>query len=264
MDRKAVAERLEAMRTRRPLVHCITNFVAMQPTANVLLAAGAVPAMVHDPAEAPEFAAKADALSVNIGTLSASWIDGIAGAVASASQAGRPWLLDPVAAGATAHRHRTATRLMAMRPGVIRANASEVLALAGHQSAGRGPDAADDTWAAELAAGELAADLGAVIAVTCETDFVTDGAAAWRVHGGAQVMTRVSGLGCALSALVAAFTACEADRLSATVAALACYAVAGERAAGTAPLPGSFAVAFLDALAALTPEMAATARVERA
>lgn len=245
--------RLARMRAAAPLVHCITNYVAMNVAANVLLAAGASPAMIHAPEEAAAFAPLAGALTINIGTLSTPWLAGMTGAAAAAGAAGRPWALDPVAVFATAFRRDAAARLVALRPTVIRGNASEILALAGAEAAGRGADAGDAVEAAAEPAAALARRTGAVVAVTGPVDLVTDGARVARVANGAPVMPQVTALGCALTGLVGAFLAAGDDPFADTVAALAYYGLAGERAAGGAAGPGSFAVGFIDALAALDP-----------
>lgn len=262
------AAHLIHMRATAPLVHNIANYVSMNVMANVLLAAGASPAMIHAREEAAEFAAIAHALSVNIGTLSPPWVEGMAEAASVMTAAGKPWVLDPVAVGATAYRRRVGADLLALGPRVIRGNASEIMALAGATSAGKGADAADEVAAAENAARALARSTGAVVAVTGPVDFVVDGDAAWRVSNGDPMMTKVTALGCALSALVAAFVAGQAAGEAAgpaTVAALAFYGLAGERAAAGAAGPGSFAVRFIDELHAITPaDLRAGARVAAA
>ena len=243
---------LAAMREAAPLVQCITNYVAMNVAANVMLAAGASPAMVHAAEEAGEFAGLASALTVNIGTLSPDWLVGMKLAVAGARTAGRPWVLDPVAHFATAFRREAVAGLLDLRPTVIRANASEIIALAGGQSSSRGVDSRDPVGQAEDAATRLARQHGAVVAVTGAVDFVTDGSRSARIDGGSPLMPQVTALGCALTCLVGAFAAVSRDdHFAATVAALACFAVAGEAAGDGAAGPGSFAVRFLDALHAL-------------
>ncbi|MCX8996923.1 hydroxyethylthiazole kinase [Rhizobiaceae bacterium BDR2-2] len=256
---------LTAMRAARPLVHCITNYVAMNVAANTLLAAGASPAMIHTPEEAGDFARIAAALTVNIGTLSPHWVEGMKRAAESANEAATPWVFDPVAHFATAYRAGVTAELLALAPAVIRGNASEIIGLSGGGSAARGPDAADPVDAAEAAARALAAGQKAVVAVTGETDFVTDGFRAVRIHGGSPLMPQVTALGCSLTCLVGAFAATTQDAFEATVAALAFYAVAGETAAERADGPGSFGWRFSDALAALTPEeLDARARIDAA
>lgn len=253
---------LEEMRRNPPLVQNITNFVAMNVMANVMLAAGASPAMVHAVEEAAEFASFASALSVNIGTASASWVEGMEAAAQSAVAHGRPWVLDPVAVGATAFRREIGARLMACSPTIVRGNASEIIALAGGEASGKGADAADPVAAAEAAALQIARAHETVVAVTGPVDFVTDGARSARISNGDAMMPLITALGCSLTGIVAAFAAGR-DPFEASVAALAYYGVAGETAAKTAVGPGSFQVTFLDALHRLQPdEVTARARIE--
>ncbi|WP_163847728.1 hydroxyethylthiazole kinase [Pseudooceanicola aestuarii] len=256
---------LRELRATTPLVQCITNYVAMNIAANVLLAAGASPAMVSDAEEAGEFAAIAGALTVNIGTLSAPFVEGMRAAIAGARQAGRPWVLDPVACQATALRRRVSAELTRLRPTIIRANASEILSLAGQDSQGQGVDGRDGVAMAEDAALRLSRDTGAVVAVTGPEDYVTDGTRAARICGGSDYMPLNTALGCSLTGLCGAFAALEADPFDATVAALAFYGVAGAQAHQDATGPGSFAPRFLDALHGLTPDaLAAEARIAEA
>jgi hydroxyethylthiazole kinase len=243
---------LEAMRAQAPLVQCITNYVAMNIAANSLLAAGASPAMVHAVEEAGDFARFAAALTINIGTLSPAWVDGMTVAARNAREAGVPWVFDPVAHFATGYRRQTTETLMALRPDIIRGNASEILALAGGESAAKGVDARDPVDAAEDAARRLAGERGAVVAVTGETDFVTDGTRALLISGGSPLMPKVTALGCSLTCLIGAYAGVKgADLFDATAAALSHFAVAGARAEADATGPGSFSVHFLDQLAAL-------------
>ncbi|MDH1302096.1 hydroxyethylthiazole kinase [Achromobacter sp. GD03932] len=241
-----------ALRRDAPLVQCLTNFVSMNTAANVLLAMGASPAMVHAQEEAPEFARVCGAVVINIGTLSSPWLDSMLLTAASANEAGIPWVLDPVAHHATAFRRDAVRRLLDLRPAIIRGNASEIIALAGGQSASKGVDARDAVSQAEHSAHAIAASRATVVAVTGETDYVTDGARAVRITGGSPLMPRVTATGCALTALVGACAAVSRnDPFSAAVAALSCFAIAGQRAGELAQGPGSFAWRFLDALAAL-------------
>lgn len=246
------------VRRGTPLVHNITNYVAMDLSANVLLAAGASPAMVHAVEEAGEFAGIASALVVNIGTLSPPWVEAMGVAAGVAGDRGIPWVLDPVAVGATTYRTSVATDLLAARPTIVRGNASEILALAGAAGVGpsgggggRGVDSTDTTDAALDAAAALASHLGCVVAVTGEVDVVTDGSRTIRVAGGDPLVTRITAVGCSVSALVAAFATTGTDRLTTTAAALAVMNVAVERAAVDAPGPGTLRVRLLDELYAL-------------
>lgn len=244
---------LDAMRRANPLVQCITNYVAMNIAANVMLAAGASPAMVSAVEEAGEFAAIAGSVTINIGTLSDSWIGGMKAAAAAANAAGKPWVLDPVAHYATGFRRQVTAELLEFSPSIIRGNASEILALAGTQARGQGVDSGDSTQAAEGSAMALAQRLACVVAVTGEVDFVTDGSRGVRISGGSETMPKITALGCSLTCLVGAFAAVRPSApMDAAVAALAVFAAAGEEAARTAKGPGSFSPLFLDRLASLT------------
>ena len=260
--------RLGALRAGAPLVHNITNYVAMNVMANVMLAAGASPAMVHAREEAPGFAAIAAGLSVNVGTLSAEWAESMQEAAQSASARGKPWALDPVAVFASDWRGEVCRRLVELRPSLVRGNASEILALAGFEAGAKGADAGDEVQAAEAAARALALRTGRIVAVTGPVDYVTDGSRALTVANGHALMPKVTALGCSLTGLCAAFLAVEpegGDALGAVAACLAFYGLAGERAAERASGPGSFAVAFLDALHGISPaDLDAGARIAEA
>ncbi|WP_371419644.1 hydroxyethylthiazole kinase [Pantoea sp. CCBC3-3-1] len=237
-----------------PLIHCLTNDVVQSFTANVLLALGASPAMVIEPSEAREFSAIADAVLINVGTLTAARSEAMLTAVKSAVKAGRPWTLDPVAVGALTFRSDFCQQLLEYRPAAVRGNASEIMALARQTVSGRGVDSLHDSSAALEAATLLAKSTGAVIAVTGEIDFITDGLRILAVPGGSALMTRVVGTGCALSAVVAGFTALPGDRLVHTASACRLMSLAGEKAAATAGGPGTFVPLFLDELSRLHPE----------
>ncbi|KAK8963356.1 hypothetical protein KSP40_PGU018112 [Platanthera guangdongensis] len=122
-------ELLEKIRRRTPLVQCITNFVSMDLMANVLLASGASPAMLHSLQEISDFTPGVDALCINIGTLSEDWLPSMRAAAAAAAEAGRPWVLDPVAVSASDYRMEACIGLLELRPAAIRGNASEILGL---------------------------------------------------------------------------------------------------------------------------------------
>ncbi|MDR5805441.1 hydroxyethylthiazole kinase [Caballeronia sp. LZ001] len=242
------------VRGHAPLVHCLTNLVVTNFTANVLLAIGAAPAMVVAREEVGEFAPIAGALSVNLGTLDVPQSRAIRAAVDAANGAGKPWVLDPVAVGPLTFRTEFALELLDLTPAVIRGNASEIISLSGGAASGRGVDSTAATDAALDAAQILALRTQAVVAVTGATDYITDGRQVVALSNGSPLMTRVTGVGCALSATVAAFIATATSRdehFAATVAAIACTTIAGELAARDAALPGSFAVAYLDRLASL-------------
>jgi len=242
-----------ALRDSAPLVHCLTNTVVQTITANALLAVGAAPAMVDEPKEAAEFAAIASAVLINVGTVHERTAEAMLLAANAATTAGTPWVLDPVAVGALGFRSRVAAELADLGPTVVRGNASEVMALAGAGAGGRGVDSTATADDALEAAATLARRTGGVVAVSGEVDLLTDGARTVRVGGGDVLLTRTTGAGCALGALVAAYVAATDDVLTGAVAAHAHVAVAASRAAARAEGPGSFAIAWLDALDAVSP-----------
>ena len=257
----AVWSALQDLRARRPLVHNITNYVAMTVSANALLALGASPAMVHAEEEVEDFVGVADALVVNIGTLSPSWVKAMRLAVARARALGKPWVLDPVGCGATPYRGQVAAELAALAPSIIRGNASEIIALAGEDAAGKGVDATDSSAAALAAADALATRTGAVVAVTGATDFVCDGKDRLAMETGDALMPLSTGLGCALSAVAAAFAAVRPPREAAT-AGLAVFGAAGSAAARRCRGPGHLPAEICDELYLMTREtLAAHARL---
>lgn len=241
---------IAAIREKGPLVHSVTNLVSMDIMANMLLAVGASPVMAHATEEVAAFAKMAGAVNINMGTLDAPWVESMQAAASAAGRAGTPWLFDPVGVGATAYRNGVAASLIAYKPTIIRGNASEILALAGG-TGGKGVDASHGVEEAHAVARDLAERTGAVIAVTGASDFVTDGARQARIDNGHPMMARVTATGCALTAVMGAAVAVAGEPFAAACHALVAYGIAGELAARSAAGPGSFRVAFLDAIANL-------------
>jgi len=235
------ADILARIRARRPRVHCITNSVAQNFTANMLLAAGAVPSMTTDPAEIREFVASADALLVNLGTLDAMRQAAIEAALEEA-QGHMPWVLDPVFVDRALSRATFALGLAARQPNVTRLNDAEFAALAEAQPS----PAALERYARERAT---------VVGLTGDPDVVTDGARTVSIRNGDPLMAKVTAMGCAASALVATCLAVEPDAWRATAAGLILIGIAGELAAARAHGPGTLAVGILDALNGLEERM---------
>ena len=252
MDMKtATTEFLDKIKTSAPLVHNITNFVVMNPSANILLAIGASPVMAHSRKEVADMAAMAGALVLNIGTLAEKWIEAMLLAARAANQRGIPVILDPVGSGATSYRTRTVKHILSeVKISVVRGNASEVLSLAVDDVKTKGVDSSlflsDEIVGA---AGAIARQHGCIVAISGENDLITDGNRLFRVANGVPLMTRVTGLGCGLSAVAGAFCAvADDDLLAATAAAFGFYGLCAELALGVSDRPGSFFVAFLDSL----------------
>ncbi len=239
---------LNRLQSVRPLVHCLTNEVVQEITANVLLAAGASPAMVVGKEEAYDFAQLASALLINLGTPYPERLESMRLAIAGAKAANRPWVLDPVAAGATRWRDQLMQEFLALRPTVIRGNASEIRALAGLSSSGKGVDAADSTESAIEAAKALSYEWGSVVFITGAVDRIVEGDRVEDVAGGVELTTLVVGTGCALSALTAAYVAIAPTPFEGAMAAALHTKLAAEEAFKTAKAPGSFHAHFIDAL----------------
>ena len=257
-------EHLSCLREQSPLVHNITNYVVMNFTANVLLALGASPVMAHCQDEVEEMVALADSLVLNIGTLSREWIHSMLTAGKKAQELAVPVVLDPVGAGATVLRTQACTQIMAAcKIGLVRGNASEILALSGGRLQTRGVDASHSVQEATKTAGSWARKLRTIVAITGSTDLVTDGYQTIRVDNGHPLMKRITGTGCAASAICAAFMAGAHDPLRAAAYALSLFGLAGEWAGEAAAAPGSFQTALIDALYVITPdELRAGARLE--
>lgn len=249
---------LTEVRRQRPLVHCLTAAVTMNFVADALLAAGARPMMTETLGEAPTLVTLADSVLVNLGTLSVDGTAGIPATARIASERRTPWVLDPVAVGAAPVRTPLARGLLDLGPSIVKGNASEVLALTGTGTGGSGPDSTDPVAAAEDGARTAAREHGTVVAVTGARDLITDGTRVDTLARGHHWLTRVTGTGCAVGALMAACLA-VCDPWTAARTALAWMTISAETAAERSHGPGSFKIALLDELAALP-----VAEVERA
>lgn len=242
-----VREVIAAVRERATMVHCLSAAVSYSIVADGLLAAGARPMMTETVQEAPTVTTIADALLINLGTLSTDGMASIPVTIDSANAHDVPWVLDPTAVGVAPVRTPLAKALLAKKPAVVRGNASEILVVSGSGSGGRGADSADPTEAAVDAAREVAAQTGSVIAVSGAVDQIVSATEIRAITGGTPMLTRVTGTGCLLGGLTAACVA-VADPFVAAVAATVWLNTAGEIAAERAKGPGSFRVELLDAL----------------
>jgi len=229
------AELIERLRARGPRVHCLTNAVAQNFTANVLLSLGCTPSMTISPAEIGVFVARADALLINLGTFDRERREAAEVAVMIAAQNNVRWVLDPVFVDRSAARAAFAQSLSERGARVVRLNAAEFSTLSG-RSADR------------EALVDYAAFRHFVVALSGKTDLVTDGVRVASIANGHPLMAKVTAMGCAGSALIAACLAVEADAWRAAAAGLTMLGVAGELAARGAQGPGSFAAAIIDAL----------------
>ncbi len=243
------AENLERIRQDRPLIHCITNPVTVNFVANGLLALGASPVMAPAVEEVEEMVDHAAGLMLNIGTPCPATVDAMVRAAERAARRGIPVVFDPVGVGSTGYRTASARTILSTG-GVtaVRGNASEVRGLGGAPGSAKGVDASHSVADAAGGLADAARRLGAVLCVTGPTDLVSDGRRRFRVENGHPLMARVTGMGCAATAVMAAFLAVDDDGAAAAAGALALFGLAGETAAETAAGPGSFTIGFLDAL----------------
>lgn len=241
---------LNKVRTKEPIIHCITNQVAANFQANGLLALGASPIMGAALEEAEELTLLADALSLNIGTLSQRSLDSMLISGKAANRKGIPVVLDPVGAGATVFRLSAVKQLLQeVEITLLRCNAGELAAIAGADWQAKGVDAGAGDADIEPLAMEVARRYRLAVAVTGETDLVTDGQTVEYIPHGSPKMAEITGMGCLLSAVAAAFLASvEGPPVTIAAEALRYYAIAGENAAAGAPGPGSFSARFLDLL----------------
>ncbi len=233
---------LNTLRERGALIHNITNYVTVNDCANTLIACGAAPIMSDDTGEVEEITSICGGLNINIGTLNERTIPAMFLAGKRANELGHPVLLDPVGAGASKLRTNTATALLEeLNIAVIRGNISEIKALAVGDSGAIGVDAdaadavtADNIESVIAFAKAFSAKTGAVVAITGATDIVADSERAFVITNGCSMMAQITGSGCMLSAMTAAYvTANPENTLEAAAAAVCAMGVCGERALAT-------------------------------
>ncbi len=259
---------LENVRAKKPLIHNITNYVTVNDCANILLACGGSPIMSDDPRDAEEITAICSALNINIGTLNARTIPAMLAAGKKSNILGHPVILDPVGAGASSARTETASRLLReVTFTVIRGNISEIktLALGGGSTHGVDADIADavtpDNIDSVIAfARAFAQKTGAVIAITGATDIISDAQKTYLITNGVPMMADITGSGCMLTAMTAAYMAANPENRTEAVAAAVCaMGLCGEMAFARCLKNGTGNATFrndlIDAVYNLTPEM---------
>lgn len=252
-------ENLRAVRAQSPLVHNITNYVAMNFSANALLAVGASPVMAHSADEVEEMALIAGSLVINIGTLDSEWVKSMLLAGKTKHEAGGIVVLDPVGVGATSYRTKTAWRIIEeCHPDIIRGNASEIMALINADIKSKGVDSCCNSSDAVDSAIMLAERTGAVVVISGETDYITDGQRVETIKNGSRIMPYVTAMGCTASSMVGAFAAVNpSNLLDASLHAMALMGVAGEIADKQSVGPGSLLTNFIDILYNITVEQLA-------
>jgi len=243
---------IQRIHTESPLIHNITNYVVMNATANALLAIGASPVMAHAIEEVEEMVGLAQALVLNIGTLSAAWIQAMVKAGKEARRMKIPVVLDPVGCGATQFRTIAAQELLRETlPAVIRGNASEIRSLLGHGAGAKGVDSRQTAGEAIEDARALSRFSNCVVSVSGPIDLIVKDDAAIQISNGHPIMSKITGMGCTASAMTGAFVAVNPDYFEAAANAMAVMGVAGEIAASRSAGPGSFHMHFIDALSSI-------------
>jgi hydroxyethylthiazole kinase len=251
-EAKLIGQDLRRIRTERPLVHNITNYVAMNPTANALLAIGASPVMAHALEEVEEMVSLARALVINIGTLSRPWVQAMIKAGKVARRRKIPVVLDPVGCGATRYRTTVAQKLLReAAPTIVRGNASEIRSLLGRKGDTKGVESRQTPDAVLNEARALSHSAGCVVSVSGAVDLIVEGDTITQIANGHPLMARVTGMGCTASAITGAFAAVNPQSGNAAARAMAVMGIAGEMAAERSGGPGSFQMHFLDALSVI-------------
>ena len=279
--RTRIADAVHAVRSTTPLAQSFTNFVTINLVANAQLAAGGTAAMSYLPDDVLDIAAICGATYINVGTLLPFYKDALADIARGLHDQGKPWVLDPVAAGLGATRTAILESFRDVPPTVVRGNASEIIVLdrmwglADADAAGTedettrpaGVESADEVESAMPAARRIARHLAAhstngqgAVAVSGAVDFVTDGTHDYRLPGGSALMTKITGAGCSLGGVVGTYLA-VADPLTAAMAASLHFNRAGEIAESAAHGPGSFQTEFLDTLWNVTAEQIAESTI---
>jgi len=253
---KKIFEIIERIRQERPLIHNITNMVAMNDSANIILAIGGLPVMAHAQAEVREMVRVAGALVLNIGTLTSEQIDSMIVAGEEANNLKKPVVLDPVGAGATHLRTESALRLQErVKLDIVRGNHAEVSILAGLKGNIKGVESVGSGKNAVEVARSLARKHNQVVIITGKQDIVTDGKTVIEINNGSPMLGTITATGCMVTSLIATFAAVCDDYIMASTGALVCFGLAGERAAVKAQGPGSFKVNLFDEVYNLNEEI---------
>jgi len=245
-------ELLEKVRSEKPVIHHLTNWVTIYDCANIVKVLGASPIMAHAPEEVAQMSGIADALVLNIGTLTVDFVEAMKIAAKAANKKGIPVVLDVCGAGATALRDESSLALIGQcRIDVIKGNASEVARIAGENVKTKGVDSSRVEADLEKLAQRLARSRRCTVVITGKEDIVSDGKQTFLVRNGDPLMGSIVGTGCMAASVIATFCAAEDDLCAACCAGLVCFEIAAQCAAQKAQGPGSFKELLYDRLYAL-------------
>lgn len=238
---------LTKIRKNKPLLMNLTNYVTMDFMANCLLAIGAAPMMSCEERELEELIKISQAVNINIGTLDAEFVAKCISAAELAQTYHKPLILDPTGAGASKIRTKSARHLMHSAD-IIRGNASEIIALLQDESPSSGVESAACVYEAKTIADTLATQLQCTVVVSGETDYITDGIRRASLSFGSTLMPLVTGMGCTLTAVIAAFQTVINDSFEAAIAASTYFSLCGSLTHTKTDKPGSFRSLFIDEL----------------
>ena len=226
-----IGQLFDEVRSKRTLVHHITNYVTVNDCANVVLAIGANPVMADDPLEVEDMVSICNALVINIGTLNERTVDSMLRAGRAANAKNIPVVLDPVGVGATPFRYQCAQKLIdAIDFSVIRGNMAEIKVIAGLKTLKAGVDSLEIEDEGQSIAYDLAQKLRAVIAITGKVDVISDGKNSYAIYNGDEALTRLTGTGCMSSSLIGSFIGLSKQALNSALAGIATMGIAGEMA----------------------------------
>jgi hydroxyethylthiazole kinase len=244
---KTIEQYLLQIKTSKPLILNITNVVTMDFMANSLLAIGAAPLMSVMDAELEELITIADAVTINIGTLDDAFIKRAHLAATLTKKLHKPLILDPVGSGATSIRTQTARNLLPFAS-IVKGNASEIMSLLSDDSKTKGVEATHATIDAKVSAKHIALSHQCTVVVSGKQDLITDGKRCQTIPFGSALMPHVTGMGCTLTSVIAAFHAINPSAFESSYIATTYYGLCGQYAETQNPWPGSFKAAFIDAL----------------
>lgn len=242
---------INLIRLTHPLIHNITNLVVMSTTANILLALGAAPIMAHAHEELDEIVQIAQALAINIGTLDETWLAAIEQAQLAALKRRIPIVFDPVGAGASTYRSTSALSIIQRGVDVIRGNASEIMALLDTSIITKGVDSTQASNDAVASAQTLAQQYQCIVVVSGKIDFIVSESLCVALDYGTPLLTKVIGMGCSLTAMIASFLSVNPNRFNAAVHAMAWMGLISEVAEKKSNGPGSFYNHLLDSFYAV-------------
>lgn len=241
------AELLKKIKEQKPLIYHITNWVTIYDCANIVRAIGALPVMAHAKEEATDMSKIANALVLNIGTLTNELIESMKIAGKAANEKGIPIVLDAVGVGATKLRDDKALELLnELKIDIIKGNSSEIARLAGEKAETKGVEATKvETNLIELAK-KLANERKATVVITGKEDIITNGTDVYICKNGHEMMGKFVGTGCMAASVIASFAAVEKDYTKAAASALVIFGITGELASRRATGPGSYKESFYD------------------